>query len=204
MQARSFGSVTPVLPTRELDDPGHDRTRRYDRRIATTPETSGEPTGTLRGAGVEADFRRVGRIALALGLVALAVVAVGLFVTGARKNAQITELRDHGMAVEVTVSACQGLLGGSGSNPAGYACRGTYVVGGRRYDEAIPGTTLYAPGTVFRAVTVRSDPELLSTVGAVAHDRASWRVYVVPTVLAVVLAGLLLALWRRRRLLRRS
>ena len=141
----------------------------------------------------------MGRVALVLCLAALAVLVVTFFVAGARKNAQITSLRTQGMPVEVKVSGCMGLLGGSGSNPVGYACRGTYLVDGRRQDEAIPGDTLYATGTVIRAVTVRSDPGLLSTVSEVDSERASWKVYVLPAILLVVLAGSLLALGLRRR-----
>ncbi len=153
---------------------------------------------------MEAVFRLVGRVTLYLCLASVAVLAVAFFVTGARKNAQITSLREHGVPVEVTVTNCIGLLGGSGSNDAGYACRGTYVVDGRRQYEAIPGDTLYSAGTKIRGITVADDPGLLSTAADVAGEHASWRDFVTPTVLLVVLAGLLLVLGlRRRRLLRR-
>ena len=113
---------------------------------------------TLRGAGVDVDVRRAGRVLVGAVLGALAVLAVVLFVAGAQKNAQITSLRSHGVPVTVTVTGCTGLLGGSGSNAAGYACRGTFSVAGHRYDEAIPGDTLYPPGTPLAAVTVPGDP----------------------------------------------
>ena len=124
---------------------------------------------------------------------------VVLFVVGAHKNTQINLLRQHGVAVEVTVSGCLGLLGGSGSNAAGYTCRGTFTIDGHRYSEAIPGNTLYPPGARIRAVAVPGDPPLLSTVRAVESGHASWRVFILPTLLLVVLALLGGALVLRRR-----
>jgi len=216
MSRRDFGTVTRVLPTREQESAQVVRgararrprwsapPRRYHLRITTTPDTPGERAGALRGAGVEADFRRVGRVALWLFLVALAVVVVGLYAAGAQKNAQITALRLHGVVVVATSTGCQGLLGGSGSNAAGYSCRGTYDVGGRRYDELMPGDVLHDPGTTFRIVAATTDPTLLATPSQVRGEHASWEVFALPTVLLAVLAGLLLVLGlRRRRLLRR-
>jgi hypothetical protein len=152
---------------------------------------------------VEVDAARAGRVIVGVCIVALAVLVVVLFVAGARKNAQITLLHRHGVPVEVTVSKCLGLLGGSGSNAAGYACQGTYTVDGRRYREAIPGDTLHSPGATIRGVTVRSDPELLSTARIVADEHASARVFVVPTILLVVLLVALGGLALRRRHVRR-
>ncbi len=130
----------------------------------SAPERAPEPTGTtLRGAGVDVDVRRVGRVAVGLCLVALAVVAAILFVVGAHKNAQITRLRQHGVPVTVTVTGCLGLLGGSGSNAAGYACKGRFVLDGHRYLESVPGNVLRPVGTKVRAVAAAGDPPLLST-----------------------------------------
>lgn len=166
---------------------------------SATPEGTGT---TLRGAGVDVDVRRVGRVVVALCLVALAVLVVVLFVAGVHKNSQINRLRQHGVAVQVTVSGCLGLLGGSGSNPAGYACRGTFTLDGHRYSESIPGNSLRPPGTKVRAVAVSGDPPLLSTAYAVATERASASVFIVPTILLVVLvllAGALLLRQAKRR-----
>jgi hypothetical protein len=154
---------------------------------------------TLRGAGVEVDVRRVGRIAGAICLVALAVTAIALFVAGANKNDQITRLRQHGVAVGVTVTGCLGLLGGSGSNAAGYECKGTFALAGHRYTEDIPGNTIRTPGSTIRAVVVAGSPPLLATARAVATDRPSWHVFVVPTILIVVDALIVGAVVVRRR-----
>jgi len=148
---------------------------------------------------VEVDVRRLGRVVVGGCLLTVAVLAAVFFVVGIHKNAQITSLRRHGVVVDVTVSGCSGLLGGSGSNPVGYACRGTFPLGGHRYDEAIPGDTLYPPGARVRAVAVPGHPPLLSTVRAVRSEHASWRVFILPTSLAVVLVVAVGALGIRRR-----
>ena len=136
-----------------------------------------------------------------LGLLAMAASAIALFVAGVDKNAQITELHSRGIAVEVRIIGCVGQLGGSGSNAAGYACTGSYVVDGRRYVASIPGDTLREPGTSVRAVSVASDPQLISTAAIVAGERASSRVFIAPIVLSALVALALFgfALGRARR-----
>jgi len=158
-----------------------------------------DPMTTLRGARVDVDVRRASRVAVAFCLVSLGALAIAFFVVGANKNAQINELRQHGVPVEVTVSRCLGLLAGSGSNDAGYACRGTYMVAGHRYDEAIPGDIFRAPGAKVRGVAARNDPQLLSTASDVESEHASWRVFILPTILLVALMLLLGVLALRSR-----
>ena len=154
---------------------------------------------TLRGAGVVTDVRRVGRIAVGLCLVGLAALTVVLFASGFDKNAQIARLHRDGVPVLVTSTGCTGLLGGSGSNPVGYACRGTFTVAGHRYDEPLPGNTLYPPGSTLRAVTVPDEPALVTPVRLAATEHTSATVFVLPTVLVVLLAALVgLALGHRR------
>ncbi|MGA2035977.1 MAG: hypothetical protein ABSH04_00090, partial [Acidimicrobiales bacterium] len=77
-------------------------------------DTSGAPIMTLRGASVAVDARRVGRVVVGVCLVALAALVLVLFLAGIQKNAQINRLRKHGVAIDVTVSGCLGLMGGSG------------------------------------------------------------------------------------------
>jgi hypothetical protein len=169
---------------------------------ATEDDTSGAALTTLRGAGVQVDVRRAGRVIGALCLAALAVVAVVLLVAGIHKNAQINALREHGVDVTVTVSGCLGLLGGSGSNAAGYACTGTFMLQGHRYSESIPGNGIRNPGTKVPAVAVPGDPPLLDTRHAVANEHTSSGVFIVPTILLVVLVLLVGGLVFRRRRMR--
>jgi hypothetical protein len=133
-----------------------------------------------------------------LTLVTLAVLGIVFTVVGINKNDQINELRDHGVPVTYVVSKCLGLLGGSGSNAAGYSCQGSYTVDGRRYFENLPGSSRYAPGAEVKAISVRSDPTLLSTPAIVGSERASASVFILPAVLLGVCALLVLALLLRR------
>ena len=162
--------------------------------------TSGR-VSTLRGppAG-EIDGRRV-RVVLTIACTGvLAALAASLFVAGARKNAQITALHRHGVPVVVTVTSCMGLLGGSGSNAAGYTCRGSFALHDHRYLDNIPGSRDRPPGTTLHAITLESDPGLLTTMSQLASDRASAGVFLLPAVLAVVLVVVVvLALGRSRR-----
>jgi hypothetical protein len=159
---------------------------------------------TLRGATPGLDVRRVGQAVVGLCLVALAVSVVIFYVGAVHKNAQIADLRAHGVPVPFTITGCLGLLGGSGSNQAGYACRGTFTVGGHRYNEPIPGNTDHPPGMVLRAVTVPGDPALVRTERDLAGEQTSAKVFIFPTVLLVVLLLLVGVLLFRRRQPRRA
>lgn len=153
---------------------------------------------------MDADGRRVGHVVVGVGLVALAVLAVVLFVAGAQKNAQISRLRQSGVIVHVTVTGCLGLMGGSGSNLVGYECKGTFTIDGHRYNEAIPGNAFHPPGATLRDVAVPDDPALVSTIQGVATSHPSGRVFVLPTILLVILGLLVGAVDVRRRRVRRS
>src|ERR1700728_2043273 len=81
---------------------------------SATPQA---PVTTLRGASVgPVDTRRVGQVVIGLCLAILATLVIVLFLSGLHKNAQISSLRQHGVVVEVRVTKCVGLIGGSGSN----------------------------------------------------------------------------------------
>jgi hypothetical protein len=132
----------------------------------------------------------------------LAAVSAVLFVAGADKNAQINELRDHGAWVGVTVSSCRALLGGSGSNAAGNACRGTYSFRGRRYEESIPGNVRRTPGSSLAGIVASDDPQLLSTPAQVRSEHPSWHVFIAPSVLALLFlmtVAVIATRWRFRR-----
>jgi len=178
--SRTDAPTVPAAPPGPAPDP--------DSRVAP-----------LRGAGVEINGRVVARVVLGIVLATLAVLAVTFTIIGIHNNGQIDQLRNQGVPVAVTVTSCQGLLGGSGSNAAGYTCRGTYELGGHRYNEVLPGTALHAPGTVVRAIAVPSDPTLVSPVSVVDAEHASASVFILPAVLLVVLIAVLVVLAVRRR-----
>jgi hypothetical protein len=160
------------------------------------------PLTTLRGAGVDVNVRRVGQVVIGICLVGVAVLAVIQLVAGFQKNAQINSLRNNGVPVQIRVSGCMGLLGGSGSNAAGYDCRGTFTLGGQSYSENLPGNTLLTPGTILSGVSVPGDPALVSTASIVAAEHPSWTVFTVPVILFAFLAVILGLLFVRRRRVR--
>ena len=127
--------------------------------------SSSEPLSTLRGAGVNYDARKVGWVAVGLCLVTLAVLVVIFTVAGVHRNSQINRLHHDGVPVTVTVTHCLALMGGSGSNAAGYSCSGTFTVHGRHFTESLPGTSFHAVGSSLPAIVVPNDPALVSPVG---------------------------------------
>jgi hypothetical protein len=161
----------------------------------------GDRVGQLRGAGVSVDARRVGQVALGIVLVTLAVLAVVFTIVGIHTNQQDDRLHDDGVPVTFTVTGCMGLLGGSGSNAAGYACRGTYSIDGKHYGGVqLPGAAFYRPGSTVAAIAVPGDPALVSPASIVASEHSSAGAFVLPAVLAAILLALVaLLLWRRNR-----
>ena len=86
------------------------------------------------------------------------------------------------------MTTCLGQLGGSGSNAAGYQCRGSFTIDGRHYNEVIPGNTHRPLGTTVRGGDRPGRPGLISTTGRWPASSASWRVFLLPIVLAAALA----------------
>ena len=170
-------------------------------RAQPTPpidDTSGR-VGTLRGATVQFDSGRLVKVVLGVVLSTLAVLAVVFFLAGIHSNDQIDRLHSQGERVTVSVTGCLGLLGGSGSNAAGYSCRGSYTLGGHSHEEALPGSTFYRPGTRIPALAVPGDPALVSPLAVVDTQQSSASVFILPGVLAAVfLAMVALIVWRYR------
>lgn len=145
------------------------------------------------------DGRRAAQVVVGLILATLAVLGVLFIVVGINKNNQINELKGHGVPVTYVVSKCLGLLGGSGSNAAGYSCQGSYEIDGRRVFENLPGSSNHAPGDRVKAISVRSDPNLLSTPAILSTEQASSSVFILPAALLGVCALLVLVVLLRRR-----
>jgi hypothetical protein len=165
------------------------------------PRSPSEPLSTLRGAGVNYDARKVGRVVVGLCLLTLAILVVLFTVAGFHNNSQINRLHHDGVPVKVTVTQCFGLMGGSGSNAAGYSCTGSFTVHGSRYTESLPGTGFHQVGSTLAAIVVPNDPALVSPVSVVRNQHTSLGVFLLPLILLVVLALLvaLIVLLRRRR-----
>jgi hypothetical protein len=176
-----------------------------------TSHTSASPNddgrgrvGTLRGATVQFDSRRLVQIVLGVVLCTLAVLAVVFTIAGFHSNDQIDRLHSQGQRVTVTVTSCLGLLGGSGSNAAGYSCRGAYTLSGHSHVEPLPGSTFYRPGTRIPALAVPDDPALVSPLTVVNAQHSSASVFILPAVLAGVLVAILALIVWRLRLTRRA
>lgn len=209
MQARNRHRSPAGPSERQGVDP---KGAQYDFPIATTSEehemTSEEgrrsggpdaPVSALRGAGAAVDPRRAVQVVVGVVMATLAVLGIVFLVAGINKNSQINELKSKGIAVTFVVSKCVGQLAGSGSNVAGYSCQGSYRVDSRSYFESLPGSSYYAPGARVPAVSVRSDPNLLSTPDIVNSERASESVFILPAVLLCACAFLVLVALRRYR-----
>jgi hypothetical protein len=196
---------TPVIAS----EPSDERRAPTDDREPPDGDTSagatGDPAGrigALRGAGVDVDRRLLGRIVVVLALTALAASSALLFAVGAHQNDQIDRLHREGIPVVARVTGCLGLLGGSGSNAAGYSCNGTYVIGGHRYVEAIPGDVLRRPGATVAVIVANDDPTLLALPRTLAREHASWPVFILPFVLLLLFVMALIVVvrrWRRGR-----
>jgi hypothetical protein len=168
-------------------------------------DQSAEPAGrvgALRGASVQVDAGRLGQVAVALVLLTLAVLTIAFIIVGVHKNEQTDRLHNQGVPVIVTVTGCLGLLGGSGSNAAGYSCHGTYTLDGHRYTEVLPGSTFHAPGATLAAIAVPGDPALVSPVSLERTQHSSGNVFILPVVLGLLfllLAGVVLVVRRRAK-----
>lgn len=155
---------------------------------------------SLRGAAPATVGRKFWLLAGALGLAIAAAVLAASFISATNDNARIDRLKAHGIPVSVTVVACIGNLGGSGSNGTGFTCRGDYRVGATTYHELIGSmTTFSAPGTTVRAVADPSQHTSVVLASALRSSAASRARYVAPGLLTVVLFALVLALLRVAR-----
>jgi uncharacterized protein (TIGR03382 family) len=156
-------------------------------------------TAVLRGAEARPIGRKFWLVAGTILCAALAVIVVVSFVSAINGSARINRLRTHGVPVTVTVTNCDGNIGGSGSNAAGYTCRGTYRIHGVRYQEIIGSkATFSAPGSTVRAVADPDRPSTIELSSAVASSSPSPWAYGVPSILALLLAALAVVLFRRR------
>jgi len=157
---------------------------------------------SLRGPAPVSVGRRFWLFAGVFGLAVFAVVLVVSFLSVTNDNARIDRMKTRGIPVTITVTSCIGNIGGSGSNSAGYTCRGDYTVGGATYRELIGSmATFFATGTTVRGVVDPSHHGTVVLSSAIRDSSASPSRYVAPGLLSIVLVTLTLAL---RRVARRA
>jgi hypothetical protein len=143
----------------------------------------------LRGAPVEVNTQRVMQVVSALIVATLAVLTVTFFLSGMHRNSDVSNLQQHGVSVAVTVTTCDGELGGSGSTLADYRCEGTFILSGQRYRDTIPGHVFRATGTTVTLVTTKNNPGLLATTFEVRNEKSSSSIFILPSILLLVLIG---------------
>jgi hypothetical protein len=151
-----------------------------------TPDVVAAQPGALRPGFKAINSKKVAQVVVALAMLTLAILSIAFYVAGAHKNSQINTLQQHGQTMSVKVSGCEGLLGGSGSNQAGFSCSVAFTQSGHHYVESFPGTSFRRPGTVVQAVIAPNDPALLDTPADVRAEHASENVFILPTVLLAV------------------
>lgn len=162
------------------------------------------PYTNLRGGSVQADASRIARVLVGLVGAALLTATILFLVVGLNKNNQITKLQHAGVTVDARVSGCLGELGGTGSNAAGYSCKGSFTLNRETYGVTIPGDGLRLPGSKVRIVSLPTDPHLVETVERLKNEHASAGVFVLPAVLFAALLLLVGGVTVRRRVLSAS
>lgn len=162
--------------------------------------SSSDRVASLRGAQAISLGRRFWLRAATVGLVIFAVAIALSFASTINDHSRLDRMKSHGVPVSVTISNCVGNMGGSGSNVAGYVCRGTYSVNGVKYDEIISSMTTFAsPGSRVRAI---ADPSqhgyvaLASAVRGASSSSAAFVVLIILTVLFILLATFLVRVRR--------
>jgi S1-C subfamily serine protease len=155
----------------------------------------------IRGGGGVIDPRRLFRVAVGSAIVALAVLVVVLAVEAAHKNARIDSLQRRGVPVDVTVTSCFGILSGTGITVTTFQCSGSFELAGHSYHAVIAGSDInHQPGDVVQAVADPKHPTSISLASSLVNAHSSWRPFIAPTVLFVVLVLLIAgALWWARR-----
>jgi hypothetical protein len=164
-------------------------------------QTDEAPAGYIRGGGGVVDTRRLFRVAVGSAIVALAVLVVVLAVEAVHKNSRIDGLQRRGVPVDVTVTSCFGILSGTGITVTTFQCSGSFDLAGHSYNAVIAGSDAnHAVGDVVQAVADPKHPTSISTASSLATAHSSWRAFIAPAVLFVLLALLIAgALWWSRR-----
>lgn len=154
----------------------------------------------LRGASVgKVNRRRVVQVIEALSVATLATLAIVFFVAGIHRNNQISDLKSNGVTVNIKVTECLALIGGTGSNPAGYVCQGALTIDGHHYTEVIPGSDPLKKGQIMKVVVVPNDPALLTPLHTLLDEHSSGTVFILPASLLVALLVLIGTLVAQRR-----
>jgi hypothetical protein len=153
------------------------------------------------GAGFEVSGRTVLRATAVTVLAALLATTVALFIGAARQNSVRSALKHRGVAVTATVTACLGVVGGTGIVVNRFDCRAAFEVGGRHYVDRLQGTSMQLQqGQAVAAVVDPRSLSVLYTAASVASARKSSHAYfpaIVSLVVTIALAATLGLWWRK-------
>jgi hypothetical protein len=163
--------------------------------------SSGDRVASLRGAQAASLGRHFWLRAATVGLVLFALAIALSFASTLNDHSRLDRMKAHGVPVSVTITNCVGNMGGSGSNVAGYVCRGTYAIDGVKYNEIISSMTTFAsPRSRVRAI---ADPSqhgyvaLAAAIKSASSSSAAFVVLIILTVVLILLAALVIRIRRR-------
>jgi hypothetical protein len=110
-------------------------------------------------------------------------------------------LRHRGVPVNVTVTSCLGILSGTGITVTSFQCRGSFDLAGRSYNAVIDGSSVnHAVGDVVKAIADPKHPTSVSTPSSVVGAHSSWRAFIGPAILFLVLVLVIVGgVWSSRR-----
>jgi hypothetical protein len=155
----------------------------------------------IRGGGGVVDTRRLFRVVVGSAIVALAVLVVVLTIEAAHKNSRIDSLQHRGVPIDVTVTSCFGILSGTGITVTTFQCKGSFALDAHNYNTVIAGSTInHQAGDVVKAVADPKHPTSVSLASSLVNAKSSWRAFIGPGVLFLLLVLLIAgALWWSRR-----
>lgn len=155
---------------------------------------------TLRGpAGVKIQ-RRTWHFVSLVGLVIFGAALVVGYLSAANDNARVHRMKSQGIPVTIRVVDCIGNIGGSGSNSAGYTCRGSYQVQRTNYTEIIGSLNSFsAPGTKLPGVADPSRPSTVILASTVRTSTTSDAPYIPLGILTVIFLALVMGLLKSIR-----
>ena len=165
-------------------------------------QTEVAPGGYIRGGEGVVDTRRLFQVLLALAIATLAAFVVVLAIAAAHQNSRTHTLQRRGVPVDVTVTSCLGILSGTGITVTSFQCTGSFELAGRSYNAVIAGSSAnHAAGDVVKAIADPKHPTSVATPSSLANVHSSWRAFIAPAVLFLVLVLLIAATvwWSRRR-----
>ena len=132
-------------------------------------------------------------------MAALTILPTAHFVARARKRAESSSLRPHGVPDVVKVVKCAGQLGGSDRLATAYDCTGCIEHGGHRLEATIRSRTLRTRGTPRLLMTASNRPRPLATRQLIQVEHDSKELVILPTALLIALMELLATFTVRQR-----